>query len=70
MRNLRNIRFDAWCFADVTSTCWDPAKDEILCTLGPTETKPSIDLVRISDKSQLYVYALLLPGFHEMICAA
>ncbi|KAM0286066.1 hypothetical protein ACHAQH_001074 [Verticillium albo-atrum] len=53
MRNLRNIRFGQWSHADITSTCWDPAKDELLCTVGPTETRATIDLVRISDRSQL-----------------
>ncbi|OLN92268.1 Elongator complex protein 1 [Colletotrichum chlorophyti] len=55
MRNLRNIRFSAWRQqqADVTSACcWDPAKDEILCTSGPTEAKATIELVRLSDHHQ------------------
>lgn len=53
MRNLRNIRFGAWPHADVTASCWDPAKDEVLCTLGPTENSSTIELVRLSDKTQL-----------------
>ncbi|KAM0325355.1 hypothetical protein ACHAQA_007340 [Verticillium albo-atrum] len=53
MRNLRNIRFGQWSRADITSTCWDPAKDDLLCTVGPTETRANIELVRISDRSQL-----------------
>ncbi|ROT43726.1 IKI3 family protein [Sodiomyces alkalinus F11] len=58
MRNLRNIRFDAWRLADITSTCWDPAKDELLCTLGPTETRRSIELVRIADTFELQSHTI------------
>ncbi|KAI8634173.1 elongator complex protein [Xylariaceae sp. FL1651] len=53
MRNLRNIRYSTWdtdvnCNGDIiTSTCWDPAKDELLCTLGPNETDGRIRLLRI-----------------------
>ncbi|CRK14259.1 hypothetical protein BN1708_017247, partial [Verticillium longisporum] len=53
MRNLRNIRFGQWSHADVTSTCWDPANDDLLCTVGPTEARATIDLVRISDQNKL-----------------
>ncbi|KAI1117515.1 IKI3 family-domain-containing protein [Nemania sp. NC0429] len=41
MRNLRNIRHNVYNAGAgfegraITSTCWDPAKDELLCTLGP-----------------------------------
>lgn len=57
MRNLRNIRYGAWLqespsAAAVTSACWDPAKDEVLCTTGPTEAKATIELVRLSDHQQ------------------
>ncbi|KAK1727206.1 uncharacterized protein BDZ83DRAFT_613726 [Colletotrichum acutatum] len=61
MRNLRNIRFGAWeqqqqqevdPSAAVTACCWDPAKDELLCTTGPTEAKATIELVRLSDHHQ------------------
>ncbi|KAI1325872.1 elongator complex protein [Xylariaceae sp. FL0255] len=52
MRNLRTIRFNTW-LADegetaITSTCWDPATDQLLCTLGPDETD-RIRLLRISE---------------------
>ncbi|KAI0852097.1 IkappaB kinase complex, IKAP component [Daldinia vernicosa] len=53
MRNLRNVRFNAWKSSTdlteeaITSTCWDPAKDEILCTFGPSDTDGRIRLVRI-----------------------
>lgn len=53
MRNLRNIRYNAWRPSTdldgetITSTCWDPAKDEILCTFGPREQDGHIRLVRI-----------------------
>ncbi|GKT57084.1 elongator complex protein [Colletotrichum tofieldiae] len=55
MRNLRNIRFSAWerqQDVTVTACCWDPAKDELLCTTGPTEAKATIELVRLSDHHQ------------------
>ncbi|KAI1388739.1 IkappaB kinase complex, IKAP component [Hypoxylon trugodes] len=53
MRNLRNIRYNAWKSSTdlneeaITSTCWDPAKDEVLCTFGPSEQDGRIRLVRI-----------------------
>ncbi|KAI0018278.1 IkappaB kinase complex, IKAP component [Xylariomycetidae sp. FL0641] len=52
MRNLRNIRYNVWDSAteldgeNITSTCWDPAKDELLCTLGPNEADGRIRLLR------------------------
>ncbi|RYO78912.1 hypothetical protein DL762_008449 [Monosporascus cannonballus] len=55
MRNLRNIRFNSWTSStelegeSITSTCWDPAKDEVLCTFGPSEREARIRLVRISE---------------------
>ncbi|KAI1447538.1 IkappaB kinase complex, IKAP component [Annulohypoxylon stygium] len=55
MRNLRNIRYNAWNSSTdldgetITSTCWDPAKDEILCAFGPSEQDGHIRLVRISE---------------------
>ncbi|KAI0406277.1 elongator complex protein [Xylaria palmicola] len=53
MRNLRNIRYNAWDASPefdgstITSTCWDPAKDELLCTLGPDAVDGRIRLLRI-----------------------
>ncbi|KAK5629375.1 hypothetical protein RRF57_005090 [Xylaria bambusicola] len=53
MRNLRNIRYNAWDTSTsfhgsaITSSCWDPAKDEILCTLGPDAIDGRIRLLRI-----------------------
>ncbi|RYP40197.1 hypothetical protein DL767_001912 [Monosporascus sp. MG133] len=55
MRNLRNIRFNSWMSPTelegepITSTCWDPAKDEVLCTFGPSERDARIRLVRVSE---------------------
>ncbi|KAI1873414.1 hypothetical protein JX265_005036 [Neoarthrinium moseri] len=56
MRNLRNIHYDAWQPpADdfhgepLSSCCWDPAKDELLCTFGPSERDGYIRLVRVSE---------------------
>lgn len=53
MRNLRNVRFGRWRHSDITSVCWDPEKDDILCTVGPTEKSSNIELVRISDKDEM-----------------
>lgn len=55
MRNLRNIRYNAWKSSVdlngevITSSCWDPAKDEVLCTFGPSVHDGQIRLVRISE---------------------
>ncbi|KND92822.1 Elongator complex protein 1 [Tolypocladium ophioglossoides CBS 100239] len=49
MRNLRNVRFGRWTYPDITSACWDPEKDELLCTVGPTAQSSSIELVRVSE---------------------
>ncbi|KAI1373749.1 IkappaB kinase complex, IKAP component [Hypoxylon crocopeplum] len=55
MRNLRNIRYNAWKSSidlngeAITSSCWDPAKDEVLCTFGPNEQDGRIRLARISE---------------------
>ncbi|KAL7623869.1 putative elongator complex protein 1 [Parahypoxylon ruwenzoriense] len=55
MRNLRNIRYSTWKSSvdldgdAITSACWDPAKDEVLCTFGPTERDGRIRLVRVSE---------------------
>jgi elongator complex protein 1 len=49
MRNLRNVRFGRWSHADITSACWDPEKDEVVCTVGPTAESPKIELVRIAE---------------------
>ncbi|KAH8161301.1 hypothetical protein CIB48_g6947 [Xylaria polymorpha] len=53
MRNLRNIRYNVWDNSTsfdgsaITSTCWDPAKDELLCTLGPDTIDGRLQLLRI-----------------------
>ncbi|KAM4066889.1 IKI3 family protein [Hirsutella rhossiliensis] len=52
MRNLRNVRFGRCSLnhsSPVTTACWDPDKDEVLCTIGPTSHDPSIELVRLSE---------------------
>jgi elongator complex protein 1 len=55
MRNLRNIRYNAWDLpADLeseslTASCWDPAKDEVLCAFGPSAKDGNIRLARISE---------------------
>ncbi|KAH6897475.1 IKI3 family-domain-containing protein [Thelonectria olida] len=48
MRNLRNIQFGRCHRPDVTAACWDPEKDQVLCTAGPTPQSHSIELLRIS----------------------
>ncbi|KAL6852908.1 putative elongator complex protein 1 [Amphichorda felina] len=53
MRNLRNVRFGRWRHPDITSACWDPEKDDILCTLGPTQQSSNIELVRVSENQEL-----------------
>ncbi|KAJ3518220.1 hypothetical protein NM208_g14596 [Fusarium decemcellulare] len=55
MRNLRNIRFGRCDRAHVTAACWDPEKDEVLCTAGPTEESSSIELLRISGDESISV---------------
>ncbi|KAK8130222.1 IKI3 family protein [Apiospora kogelbergensis] len=55
MRNLRNISYNSWSPpADyegepITSSCWDPAKDEILCTFGPSEKDGKLRLLRLAE---------------------
>ncbi|KAK8077427.1 IKI3 family protein [Apiospora saccharicola] len=55
MRNLRNIFYSSWTPpADyqgepITSSCWDPAKDEILCTFGPSEKDGKLRLLRLAE---------------------
>ncbi|KAF5133760.1 Elongator complex protein 1 [Metarhizium anisopliae] len=49
MRNLRNVRFGRWSHPNITSACWDPEKDEVVCTIGPTADSTSIELVRVSE---------------------
>ncbi|UNI16144.1 Putative elongator complex protein 1 [Purpureocillium takamizusanense] len=51
MRNLRNVRLGRWSHADITSACWDPEKDEVLCTVGPSTHSSAIELVRVSEKN-------------------
>ncbi|ODA83783.1 hypothetical protein RJ55_02299 [Drechmeria coniospora] len=53
MRNLRSVRFARWTHPDITSACWDPEKDELLCTVGPTERSSNVDLVRVSEKGPI-----------------
>lgn len=62
MRNLRNTRFDRWTAAEqfegrpLTATTWDLANDSVLCTFGPTENDPLIQLVRVNiDSDTQYV---------------
>lgn len=55
MRNLRNILYSSWtppadCEGEpITSSCWDPAKDEILCTFGPSEKDGKLRLLRLAE---------------------
>ncbi|KAF4999843.1 hypothetical protein FGRMN_2223 [Fusarium graminum] len=55
MRNLRNIRFGQCHRANVTATCWDPEKDEVLCVAGPTEESSGIELLRVTGDQDISV---------------
>jgi hypothetical protein len=57
MRNLRNLRFGRWRHPDLTAACWDPENDEIVCSIGPTAQNQTIELVRVSDKDSMCVFA-------------
>lgn len=54
MRNLRNLHFGRWSAADITSVCWDPETDELLCTVGPTPASASIELLRLTKGDVMY----------------
>lgn len=41
----------------MTAACWDPETDEIVCSIGPTEQNQTIELVRLSDKDSMCVFA-------------
>lgn len=58
MRNLGNVRFGRSRHQNITAACWDPETDEVICTLGPSETSPSIQLVRITDGDTMYAPSL------------
>lgn len=48
MRNLRNIRHSVVrAPSDITATCWDAGKDEVLVACGPTEYDARIELLRV-----------------------
>jgi hypothetical protein len=50
MRNLRNICHKVGkAPSDITATCWDPSKDEVLITCGPTAPDHRIELLRVVD---------------------
>ncbi|KAG6022003.1 hypothetical protein E4U41_002338 [Claviceps citrina] len=49
MRNLRNVRLGRWSHTDITSACWNPAADDVICTIGPTAEDSSIKLVSFSE---------------------
>ncbi|KAG6000373.1 hypothetical protein E4U21_005549 [Claviceps maximensis] len=49
MRNLRNVRLARWSHTDVTSACWNPVTDAIICTIGPTVETSRIKLVSFTD---------------------
>lgn len=49
MRNLKNISFDETSVPEnlcLSATAWDATDDSIICTFGPTETSPTINLKR------------------------
>ncbi|KAJ0124928.1 hypothetical protein J7T55_006271 [Diaporthe amygdali] len=50
MRNLRNICHKVGkAPSDITATCWDPSKDELLVTCGPSDPDQKIELLRAID---------------------
>ena len=49
MRNLRNIRFGTADAQGVTAACWDPERDEVLCTVGPAGESGRIELLKVTD---------------------
>ncbi|KAG5982359.1 hypothetical protein E4U55_002025 [Claviceps digitariae] len=49
MRNLRNVRLARWSHADITSACWNPVTDGIICTIGPTVESSRIKLVAFTE---------------------
>lgn len=50
MRNLRNICHKVGkAPSDISATCWDPSKDEVLVTCGPTAPDHKIELLRVVD---------------------
>ncbi|CAJ0550418.1 Ff.00g103480.m01.CDS01 [Fusarium sp. VM40] len=55
MRNLRNLRFGQCQRANVTATCWDPEKDQVLCVAGPTEESSGIELLRVTGDQDVSV---------------
>lgn len=49
MRNLFNTRFGSLGAPDVSAACWDPERDEVLCTVGPVGESGRIELLRVTD---------------------
>ncbi|KAJ2905248.1 iki3 family protein [Zalerion maritima] len=50
MKNLRNIRFNSWKPPKVVAaSCWDAAKDDIVCACGPSPDSNEIRLLRLSE---------------------
>lgn len=48
MRNIRNICHQAGkAAADITATCWDASKDEVLVACGPAAPDQIIELLRV-----------------------
>ncbi|KAH8596498.1 elongator complex protein-like protein 1 [Bisporella sp. PMI_857] len=65
MRNLRNIRAQQWHLPthfqgrSMTASTWDLANDSILCTVGPTQDKPLIELIRIDIASETQSHSVI-----------
>lgn len=48
MRNLRNIRHGVVTAPfDISATCWDASKDEVLIACGPIQNDARIELWRV-----------------------
>lgn len=67
MRNLRNISHRVGkAAADITATCWDASKDEVLVTCGPSTPDQKIELLRVvEDTIRLDPALPLLVVSHE-----
>lgn len=54
----------------MTAACWDPENDEIVCSIGPTAQNQTIELVRLSDKDSMCVFADIAAVFVRLKAGA
>lgn len=61
MRNLRNIAHKVGkASSDITATCWDASKDEVLIACGPSTRDQKIELLRVDEDLSCHDPALPL----------